>query len=350
MEQFSCAFSVMALIAWQRRNYRAVFAWHAAVALMREDFALLFAAPIVLLGLAQYLRHRNFEFDLARERARFVAVFLLVSSLYVFAAFAVQKSYFGGSSVIAANYFDPNQPFAHLTPGLLADRAIEIFRDRIGLWLPLLVLLVAAIVRREIDLLVGAVCFLPFLVVLFLAKFELNGRIATYQAFMLVVSFHWPAVIGLDKPIVARRAYALLQCLVLATTLSYIALRPAVIMDMRSRWFSHHQEYSRSSYNDFRFELQSVMAAGSFRASHGVGSLYPYDFKPWFLSMVADASAADLAALKTLIWFEGDRDRQKVAEILRSGTFDTRLIRGTKLRVSQRREGAGLVASVADGP
>jgi hypothetical protein len=47
----------------------------------------------------------------------------------------------------------------------------------------------------------------------------------------------------------------------------------------------------------------------------------------------------DASKVRTLIWFENDRDQAQVDALLKSGDFEVKTIEATKIRVAQRRSG-----------
>lgn len=336
MEVIAPAPALLALLAWQRRRYEWSLTWLLVVSLLREDFALFFGAPILLLGLTQWWELRQWAPDVARERLRFalgLAVFVL---LYTVVAFAVQKQWFAGLSLLSDLYFDPANPTAHLNAELLWRRAREIALYRTGFWLPLAVLAVAAIWLRSLSLLVGALVYLPLLLLLYFAKLDLKGEWASYNGFPLLVALFWPALMAMTSPSQRASMHAV-QWVCLAAGLSYLLLVPGVPQRMAQQWWPRYTPLSPHAYGAFRAEWPALLqSGGELRVSHGVAARYPYEIAPWYHSTIVDLPEARWRELRTLVWFEGDRDQRRVDAVLATGKFEVRDVAGTKLRIGRR--------------
>lgn len=336
MEVIAPAPALLALLAWQQRRYRWAVGWLLVVALIREDFALFFGAPMVLLGVAQWWELRRWAPDVAGERLRFALGAAAVALLYTVVAFAIQKRWFAGLSLLSDLYFDPAHPAAHLNAEMLWHRAREIALHRTGLWLPLVVLAGAAVWLRSLPLAVGAVVYVPLLSLLYLAKLDLKGEWGSYNGFPLLVSLFWPAIVVLAAPRMQGQLRAV-QWLCLAASLSYLLMVPDVPGQMARQWSVRYLGVSPRVYEAFGAELRALQQSGEpLRVSHAVAARYPYDVPSWSRSTIVELPEAQWPGLRTMVWFADDRDQRRVNAVLASGRFEVREIAGTKLRIGRR--------------
>ncbi|MEO7243494.1 MAG: hypothetical protein ABIW85_11350 [Variovorax sp.] len=334
MEVVAPAFAMLSIRAWQQRSYGVALSWHVTVSMLREDFALLFCAPIVLLAGAQYLRERVPAPDLARERLLWAAKFLGLSLAYTGLAILLQKIFYPGVSVLDNVYFSADAPFGHLSAALLQERATEIAQHRIGMWLPLALLVAGTLWLRDLRLLAGALCFIPFLAIGFISKEGTSGSLTSYKAFPLGLALLWPALMA-PRAGPDRFRYLLLQALAMGASLIFF-IEPGTVRVANERWVPRPLSRNADVYRAFLPQLKALQRQGSVRASHGVRALYPYDFAPWYLSDIENLKPEQLPGVQTLLWFQGDRNQMEIDALLKRGRYRVTAVPNTRIRIAQR--------------
>jgi hypothetical protein len=336
MEFFSPPLALLMFWSWQQRRYRAALAWMLLNATVREDIAAITGVTLTLLVAAQYLAARRTDIMLARERLRWGCILVGIALLYTIAVFAIQKMFFH-PFVIDMLYFPKDDPFGHITRELLAQRALTIFHERAGLWLPMLALVAGALVLRDPQLLAAPLGIIPYWFIFFIAKFEGGAIMDTYRPFPFVVLMLWPALMAINQHWSHRRRYMLLQAGVLLAGLAYV--KNDFLRTMEGRWWPQPTAWHTAEYDTFgAHQLPLLLAAGGVRASHGVLARYPWQFQPWYLSDVTDLKPAEADAVKILLWFENDRDQTLVNALLAQHSYEFFTIDGTKLHMAWRKE------------
>ena len=342
IEVASPLFAILMFRAWQLRDYRQSLLWLLLNAAIREDLGAVYAIPLALLAVVQYLANRGRDPDLAREQLRWGVILCGISIAWSIGAFAIQKRYFAQFDVMHQFYFDRDNPLGHLTGALLSQRAHAILVNEQGIWLPLLVLVVAGGAFRDYELLVGSVAFLPYALINFLSKMELSATLNSYKAFPFAVVMLWPAIVALRRPTRAKR-YLLLQLAVLACGIFSVSdgrlyfNGPWGLSAAAGRWFAQPLTEHAEDYRAFGVRLGEPGALGTVRASQGVIALYPYSFAPWYLSDYQDLNLADVPKYDSFIWFVGDRDAAIAQNILaRAGDRDRYRVIGTKIELATR--------------
>lgn len=344
MEAVSPVFAILMFRAWQLRQYPACLVWLLCNAALREDLAVIYAIPLALLAGVQYLQLRSRDPALAAERLRRGLILCAVSVACTVAAFAVQKVFFPGYGVFAREYYDPANFFGHLSWPVILGRAARIFAEAQGLWVPLVILAVAAAVFRDAKLLVGAIALVPYALVNFLAKNQLFALLETYKGFPFALVMLWPALVAITRPPDARRRYLWLQAAVLAGGLFGIAggrayfIEPDGIGEAEGRWLAQPYTQNAEAYRDFGARLDHSKQLGAMRASRAVIALYPYDFGIWYRSNLEHLDLSDIMQYDTYIWFDDDRDADIVDLLLdRVGIPPKRYrVAGTKIEIATR--------------
>ena len=210
------------------------------------------------------------------------------------------------------------------------------------MWLPGLVLLLAAVWRREPRLAIGCVAFFPFWLFNFFSKYELNAQLGSYKAFPLILALIWPAVLALRSESQARKGLGVVQAAVLlAAVLSWengglVLAAPAGIDGMMWRWQLRPETDRAELYRAFESRLDND-SLGKARASQGALALYPYSFPVWYKSQLLTGQEDAAPRLDSILWFEGDRDQPTTQKWLERGQFQFlyRVI-GTRLRLAAR--------------
>jgi hypothetical protein len=210
------------------------------------------------------------------------------------------------------------------------------------LWLPGLVLLLAAIWLRDRRLVVGWVAFFPYWLFNFLSIGDLNFWLGTYKAFPLILTIIWPALLALRSPPQTRGALGIVQAAVLVSaSLSWEngGLRlaaPTGIDRLRWRWELRPETERAELYRAFESRLDNA-TLGMTRASVGALALYPYSFPRWEKSQLLPGLEDEAERLDSILWFDGDRDQPTTQKWLEHGQFQFlyRVI-GTRLRLAAR--------------
>ncbi len=328
---------LMAFSAWQLRRYRACLVWFILTTMVREDLGLMAAAPLALLAGWQFWVLRKSDRALAREKRGWALRILIVTVVWTMATIYVQKHFFQVYDLFHEQYYDAVDPFHHLSAKLIADRAWHLFSVQQGIWLPLVALAVAGVWFKDVELLIGAVAFAPYLLAMFFSKSEMSAQWSSYKPFVLVLCVMWPAVMALARPENERRRYAVLQAVVLVCGLA--SMRAQTFHQAASRWLPQPLVSHANLYREFG--QKQLEAEGSLnpnvRASHGVLALYPYQFGAYWSTWIVSIKPEEMGNIQTLIWFRGDRDQPLIDKALMTGSFDIKDIEGTKLRVAHRR-------------
>jgi hypothetical protein len=127
-----------------------------------------------------------------------------------------------------------------------------------------------------------------------------------------------------------------LQAVVLACGLSYI--NQGVVHTAVSHWTV--QPFARNGELYRKFGQQELDKekpfSGHTRASHGIMSLYPYQFPVWWQSNIGVMKEEEADKVDTLIWFKGDSDQAKVDKLLGSGFFTITSVPGTQINIAHR--------------
>ncbi len=106
-----------------------------------------------------------------------------------------QKKYFPGDDALRRVYL--GDPFwSHLNTALLLERAQFFLQKRVYLWLPWALLVIAAGWKRSIFLGIGAVAFMPWFLLSFLAVSWAPAQFHSYYGFPFFFSQVWPWLEG----------------------------------------------------------------------------------------------------------------------------------------------------------
>lgn len=178
------------LLLWhlQRRNKWLSVFFLALTLSLREDAGVHLAAIVGLIGLVRYWQQRQW---LAVRTEFWLAAGACVYSLLTWAITAsVPKP--PGSLNVFSQIYSGDPAFAHLSIGLMAQRAQHMLAEHIHLWLGCLVTLVWAWRTRDPYLPLGFAAYAPWIVLNMLAKNANTGYLYAYYAFPFVLSLSWP--------------------------------------------------------------------------------------------------------------------------------------------------------------
>jgi len=335
---FAGLFLPLAFLDWQKRRYQWALLWFALGNMVREDIGIMVIVPIALLAGLQWWAARRSDVALARERLVWGIRTGALCLVWALATIYIQKHYFPVYDLLQDQYYDRANPFGHLSRALIDERLAYHWQYARGIWMPLAVVGIAAVALRDMQMMVGFVAFMPYIVGMFFSKSDMSAQLSSYKPFMLPVCLLWPALLAYGRPEAMRRRYMIVQAAVLVCGMFY--LRPGFIEHRYRRWFPQPLTANAQLYRDFgekQLKEEIDPAQGATRASHSVLALYPYSFIEYWHSWIVPMKPEDAAKVKTLIWFENDRDQPLIDNVLKSGEFDIRFVEGTKIRIAHRR-------------
>jgi hypothetical protein len=197
------AFALWFFIAVSQQAWRAAAVWLALCLLVREDAGLhIFAVLALWIGVL-----------IAREgwgapRIEFLAVCALLTLTYAAVAFLVKHIWFPGSDALFRVYLG-TPLLGHITAPFLLDRLRLYLTERTFVWLPMLITILWAWIRRDPLLSIGLIATLPWLVFSFLAVHSSPGGVAYYYGFPFWLSLAWPLVALSMREATDRRMRAL---------------------------------------------------------------------------------------------------------------------------------------------
>ena len=277
----SALFTAGFFVAWGLRRRWAAIAMLLLNVAVREDCGMLLALPLFLL----WLHDRWINRDSRAHSDRFTLGCALLSAMLSVISFTTKQLAFNKVNVITIQYYGAD-PFAHLSLRVLSGRLDFTILHGQYLWLPGVVLLLAAIWLRDLRLVIGWVAFFPFWLFNFFSVFDANANLESYRTFPLILTMIWPAVLALRAPPQARNALGVVQAAVLlSATLSWEngglhLAAPSGLDGLRWRWELHPETERADLYRAFESRLVDDNL-GVARASVGVLALYPYSFAGW---------------------------------------------------------------------
>lgn len=185
----------------------------------REDAGFHLTAVLALFILVNRLRGIKFR------QQRSWLIYTAAAFGYSIFCLAVVKQFFPGDEALKRVYLgDPI--LAHLTPELIRARLSLFFTERVYVWLPGLVTIVWAIVRRNPYLPLGFLAYIPWLVLHLAAVTPAAGDLWAYYSFPLMMSVFWPLALVTappdrdDSPRERRINLIWLTVLILASTIT----------------------------------------------------------------------------------------------------------------------------------
>jgi hypothetical protein len=283
----------------------------------------------VLLAGLQCWSHRRSDPALAKEKLLWGLRLSAISFTWAVVTIYIQKHYFPVYDLFQDQYYDRANPLGHLSQKLIDARLDYLWTYAKGIWLPLVVVALAGVFTRDLQMIVGAVAFMPYILGMFFSKSDMSAEFMSYKPFMFPLSVMWPALMAYGKPQTLQRRYAVIQAVVLISGMLY--LHPDFIERFKHRWFLQPLTQNAQIYRDFgqnRLEKEFDPSALGTRASHSILALYPYQFKAYWLTWIVSMKKEDASKVNTLIWFENDRDQPLINAVLKSAPFDMEKIEG----------------------
>ena len=332
-------------VTWSGRRTAAAITCLVLNAAVREDCGMLLALPLFVLAAHDVWIHRaawrrQFIQSLSLRVPGALGCALLSTALSV-VCFVVKKKFFSGHDVVAAFYY--GDAFNHLTGDLLRQRLDYYLEHAQYLWLPGIAVLGGAVLLRDARIAIGWIAFFPYWLFSFLSQGELNADMGSYKAFPFVLSLLWPALLLRIAPESRRKGLAWVQAAVLAAgCVSYEygqiqVAAPTGFAGLSQRWLPQPAINQAPAYRAFESRLDHIDDLGRIRASQAVLALYPYAFARWDLSSITDQAVATVSELDSLMWFEGDRDAERVETMLAAAHLPHRYrITGTRMWLATR--------------
>lgn len=330
-------FLPLAFLSWQKRHYKWALLWFTLANMVREDIGIMVTVPVVLLSSLQWWEARKSDPVLARERLAWGIIISIICFVWAVGTIYIQKTLFPVYDLLQDQYYDTSNLFGHLSWELIDKRLTYLSENAKGIWMPLAVLGIAALLLRDWQLMVGFFAFMPYILAMFFSKSDMSAEFSSYKSFLLPVCLLWPALIAYGRSEGMRRCFLLVQAAILASGLFYAH---SGLEYRYYRWLPQPMVANAQLYRDFG-ESQLIQEIspdeGATRASHSILALYPYSFIAYWHSWIVAMKPEDADKVKTLIWFVNDRDQLLIDEMLRGGDFEIKSIEGTKIRVAHRR-------------
>jgi hypothetical protein len=333
----SALFLLLGFRAWQLRHYRMAVVWMVLNAMVREDMGIMTIVPIVLLAGLQCWSLRRSDPVLAKETLLWGIRLSAINFAWAVGTIYIQKHYFPVYDLFQDQYYDRANPLGHLTQQLMDERLSYLWNNAKGIWLPLVVVALAGVFTLDLQMIVGAVAFMPYILGMFFSKSDMSAEFMSYKPFMFPLSVMWPALLAYGKPQSLQRRYAIIQALVLISGMFY--LRPGFTDNFKHRWVLQPLTENAQIYRDFgekRLEKEFDPSKLGTRVSHSILALYPYQFDAYWFTWVVSMKKEDSDKVNTLIWFENDRDQALIDAVLKSAPFDMEKVEGTKIWVAHR--------------
>jgi hypothetical protein len=254
----------------------------------------------------------------------------------------LQKHLFPNATSSLTNLYLGTPAFAHLTPGMIADRALRLLAFRNYVWAPLLLTAVVAALRRDARLLIGGVACLPWYMLNVVAISPQIGLMVSYYSFPMMIALLWPllaALPSLGAPATARLRYIYLQAGMAGLSIMlFVGLGTANHDPAPWRGFGIGWAWRIGPMEAGMDRLLATKPRlGRMIADDAVASLRMGAFGPDEVRFAMGFTAAEEAATDTLVYQPGTfRDTDKQVLIGRAGLrFETRL-EGTPFRVRTR--------------
>jgi hypothetical protein len=329
---------ILFLVAWWRQRYAAASVLFILCLLCREDAGFhLFAVLAVLVA----LRWRD---GMTLSAQRPALIFLALGFAYSLAALLLGIALFPDHSSFARVYLG-TPPFAHLSAGLVAIRALGFAIARAYIFLPALIAVIWAIAARNPYLLVGYIAFIPWTLLHLLANSDLAGTLSSYYGFPYLVAAFWPligwrmgmrqAAAPLWQPLLGFGAMILASFAALSAQHDPSHL-PLVAGFADPPSFAEQARVERAIAAIHRDHA----ALGRVLAGDSVAALRPGEFAREETFWDGPPGRRD-----TLLSFAGDRDAKAIADLAAaSGLARNYAVAGTPIRIVTDRRPADLPA------
>ncbi|MCP3931042.1 MAG: hypothetical protein GY705_18315 [Bacteroidetes bacterium] len=134
--------------------------------------------------------------------------------IYAVTAIVFQKVFYNSGDNSLTRMFIGNPPFSHIDLPLILRRLSIYFHHREYIYLPLLISIIWALIKKDWLLLLGTVSVIPWLLFSFFAISDIPGILVSYYSFPLMIFLLWPSISGLISKTQQFRSYLYLQVIV----------------------------------------------------------------------------------------------------------------------------------------
>lgn len=302
------AFIIALLGALALGRKRAAWFLFVAVLATREDSGI--HAATFLLPLGVFVRWQEKRW--LRQELLFAALGLVYSIAVILAK---PHLFPEGVSFFRINLVgDP--PFAHVTYAEISRRVDFLFWQVGRAWIPLALLAVYTLVRRDLAMLAGAIAVIPWIVLhAVFVTHETGATLGYYYVFPILVSLAWPSIVALYRartlaPGSDSSSWLLLQLAVIAAAFTppLHSKRPHYVSNYQTMSFRQSEEaLNAETYRAFTRALENGRRElGRLAANVWAVSLAPHVLRrtDW-IDMRSASDRLDPTGLETLLIFDG---------------------------------------------
>ncbi|MBL8838326.1 MAG: hypothetical protein JNL66_18900, partial [Alphaproteobacteria bacterium] len=283
------------LAALARGRHRAAWFWFVLAMLVREDAGFHLFGVLIL---AQIVAPR-----------RDAWIFVAMSFIWSAASFGLIKLFFPGDNNFERVYAGA-PAYAHLTRDLVEERLRLIWSLRTYLWLPPIVALAWALMRRDALVLVGFAAALPWALLHLTAVTGGAGTLDLYYSFPFLLAVGWSMVAPVWRkaavPVGRDRRFALIgqSALIASALVGWVGER-FVIYPLTMKLNVDGPTLNADLIENFATRLaQGLPDLGTVRADYGSLGLVPGLLRPTNWLSAQSPGGAD-----TVIWFDpGQQD------------------------------------------
>lgn len=158
---------------------------------IREDTGLHYFGSFLVLAASLRWSRQN---EKAKSDSTLFLRFAIICLLYSLAAIAIQKTLFPTDDDALRRVYLGNPIYSHINYEFLRERAQFFFSNRLYIIIPLILLFVIALVKRNALLAVGGVSVLPWIFFSVLGISPWAGTLASYYGFPIVTGVLWPVI------------------------------------------------------------------------------------------------------------------------------------------------------------
>ena len=306
--------------------------------IVREDGGLHLAIIVGLLAIWRW--HLTRSWRAARSEAILAAVALLGSV----ASLGVQEALFEDGVDQLHQVYLGTPPLAHIDWAFLGHRIYRLGQNRSYIYVPFLVSLSMAVLRRDSLLALGALAGVPWVLLALVAYSPIAGELMSYYGFPLMVGLCWPMVaahcglgIGSHAAIRLFAANVALSVVLFAFSGGLHDRRP-----WESVWFPDNTLIgtTETALDEFVAGREQI---GPIIVDYAVGALRPSVFDWTELRYMMGFTATEIEAVNAMIFQPTSWLAARKQEIINAATLMNHYhVRGTRLFVYSRRPLYGL--------